>query len=174
MADALDPAFEATEAALLAELDAVIDPDLARRLSDFLGAHAAHSQDGGYLFGLAVGQRIHVPALASVARVGKGHEESPRCAMSAGRAEIDTHARCAASSINSRARHAGWPRCCSTESSHRRADRHASTSGEGLKKTETIDYLTRTSFADGFYERAKRGGRRRKAGAVTRASTDDP
>jgi hypothetical protein len=64
VADVLDPKFEQEQASFLAELEPVIGSDLSRKLSDFLGRVMAHSEDGGYLFGLAVGQLVRVPSLA--------------------------------------------------------------------------------------------------------------
>ncbi len=64
VADAMHPEFREEEESLLAELRPVLGEDLSRKLSDFLGAHEAHHQDGGYLLGLAVGQLIRIPALA--------------------------------------------------------------------------------------------------------------
>jgi hypothetical protein len=69
VAAALDPLHLAKQEALLEEVRQHLPDDLGMRLVDFMGAAMAYSEDGGYLFGLAVGQLVRIPALAPDAEV---------------------------------------------------------------------------------------------------------
>ena len=63
VATALNPDIAKQQTALEAELAAVLTTDQIYRLSAFFGDLAAHHEDAGYLFGLAAGQLIRIPAL---------------------------------------------------------------------------------------------------------------
>lgn len=62
VAHVLDATVEPKADALVEEIKKH-DPDLARQVSDYIGNATMNSQDAGYIFGLAVGQRVRVPAL---------------------------------------------------------------------------------------------------------------
>ena len=71
VADAIDPSFAAEKDALAAELEHVISDELFRKVDHFWGRLMAHHEDGGYLFGLAVGQLMKIPALRQPAGRGR-------------------------------------------------------------------------------------------------------
>lgn len=63
VAEALDATIDRVTSRLVAEIGQ-LSPDLARRMSDHIGSIMVNHQDAGYIFGLAVGQLVRVPALA--------------------------------------------------------------------------------------------------------------
>lgn len=64
VAEALNPGFEQEQEAIRTQLASVLNPDVNRLISDFMGRLSEHRKEGGYLFGLAVGQLIRIPSLS--------------------------------------------------------------------------------------------------------------
>jgi hypothetical protein len=64
VAEQVDPTIVAEQAALMVEIETAAGPVVAAKVAAFMGRLAAQSQDGGYFFGLAVGQLVRLPALA--------------------------------------------------------------------------------------------------------------